>query len=290
MLKKLNKILHDKNDYHLDPLLKQDVEISDYLLQDTIKYQKNLILRKIKYFFQYDKLFFLRLISKYFLRLLILISIISIILVIALLAFGIDINIKKVPKINYSQFPIYVPSSGNAEADSLNIISYKKTFSKETTYILFYLKDPSKDYTSWKEKLHGIESNGWENPYEARREGSQYWGKYQMSEFARTSIDLGKISWEKWKNNPEIQEAAIRLWVDILYQDLKNDIKKYDGKFLNGWSITESGIIAMAHNVGAGATRQFLYSGGTNIPKDGSGKDATRFLILGNYDLNLENK
>ena len=56
---------------------------------------------------------------------------------------------------------------------------------------------------------------------------------------------------------------------------------------MNGWAITESGIIAMAHNVGAGATKQFLNSGGTNIPKDGSGKDATRFLILGGYDLEI---
>ena len=58
MLKKLNKILHDKNDYHLDPILKRDVEISDELFQHTIEFQKNLIPRKIKYFFKHDKLFF----------------------------------------------------------------------------------------------------------------------------------------------------------------------------------------------------------------------------------------
>jgi hypothetical protein len=84
-----------------------------------------------------------------------------------------------------------------------------------------------------------------------------------------------------------LQEAALKLWVEILYGYLKDEIRLYDGQFLNGWSITESGIIAMAHNVGPEPTKQFLKSGGKIIPKDGSGKDATRFLILGNYNLNL---
>ena len=287
MWKNLNKILHDRNDYHLDPLLKQDVEISDDLLQTTIKYQKNLIPRKIKYFFLHDKLFFLRLAAKYLLKLLILLFILGAIVVVSLLAFGIDINVKKIPKTDYTQYPVYIPSTGNVEKDSLNIYNYRRTFNKEVKYIIFYMRDPSKDYKEWKEKLQGIESNGWENPYEARRENSQYWGKYQMGESARKSINLNSISWEKWKSNPEIQEAALRMWVDVLYQYLKDDIKMYDGTFQNGWSITESGIIAMAHNVGPDPVKDFLHSGGKKIPKDGSGKDATRFLILGNYDLEI---
>jgi hypothetical protein len=42
----------------------------------------------------------------------------------------------------------------------------------------------------------------------------------------------------------------------------------------------------MAHNVGVEPVREFLRSGGRTIPTDGSGKDATRFLILGGYNLN----
>ena len=287
MWKSLNKILHDKNDYHLDPLLKRDVEISHELLQSTIKYQKYLIPRKINYFFQYDKLFFVRLFTKYFLRLLIFIVSIGIITLVLLSAFGIDINVKKVPKIDYVQLPVYIPSTGDSEKDSLNVLKYKKTFNKNINFIIFYLKDPTKNYEMWKNGLYGIESKSWSNPYEAKRDGSQYWGKYQLGESARKSIGLSDITWEKWKTNPELQEASLRLWIDVLYQILKSDIKKYDGSFLNGWSITESGIIAMAHNVGPEPVKQFLYSGGKNVPKDGSGKDATRFLILGNYDLEI---
>lgn len=289
MWKKLNSILHDKHDYHLDPTLKNEVEISDELLQSAIKYQKYLFIRKIKYFFEHDKLFFLRLFSKWSLKLLIFIITLLLMTYVALLAFGIDINVdvKKVPKIDYAQSPVYIPSTGDIKKDSMLIVEYKKIINKNANYIIFYLKDPSKNYTMWKENLHGIESNGWENPYEARRENSQYWGKYQLGESARKSINLKDITWEKWKNSPELQEAALRMWVDILYQFMKPEIEKFDGTFQNGWAITESGIIAMAHNVGPEPVKQFLYSGGKKVPKDGSDKDATRFLILGNYNLEI---
>jgi hypothetical protein len=290
MWKKLNSILNDKHDYHLDPTLKNEVEISDELLQSAIKYQKYLFIRKIKYFFEYDKLFFLRLFSKYVLKLILLLVFLSFIAYVLLLAFGIDINVnvKKIPKIDYTQTPVYIPSSGDIKKDSTLIIEYKKIINKNANYIIFYLKDPSKNYIMWKENLHGIESNDWSNPYEARRENSQYWGKYQLGESARKSINLSDITWEKWKNSPELQEAALRLWVDFLYMCMKPEIQKFDGTFQNGWAITESGIIAMAHNVGPESVKQFLYSGGKKVPQDGSNKDATRFLILGNYNLEIK--
>lgn len=288
MWKKINSILKDKNDYHLDPDLKRDCEIAEELFQNTIKYQKYLIPKKIKYFFQHDKSFFVKLFIRYFLKLLGILVVLSIFVLIMLFAFGININVKKTPKtkINYTEYPIYIPSSGDIVQDSLNILNYNKIY-KDAKCIIFYSKDATKDYNKWKDDLQKIESNDWINPYEARRNGSQYWGKYQIGEAARKEVGMGNISWEKWKTNPDLQEAALKLWVEILYGYLKDEIRLYDGQFLNGWSITESGIIAMAHNVGPEPTKIFLKSGGKIVPKDGSGKDATRFLILGNYDLNI---
>ena len=128
MWKKINKILHDKNDYHLDPTLKYEVEISDELLQNTIKYQKYLIPKKIKYFLTYDKFFFVRLFAKYLFRLIIIAIFITIISIILLFAFGIDINFNKIQKPNYSKFPVYIPSVGDSKKDSLNIIEYKRIY------------------------------------------------------------------------------------------------------------------------------------------------------------------
>lgn len=288
MWKKINSILKDKNDYHLDLDLKRDSEIAEELLQNTIKYQKYLIPKKIKYFFRHDRKFFLRLLLRFFLKLFGIMLGILLVAFIVIKIFDIDIDINKTvtPMIDYDKTPIFIPSSGSIKQDSLTIIEYQKIF-KTAKYIIFYPKDKTKDYNKWAEDLHGIESNDWVNPYEARRDGSQYWGKYQMGTLARKEVGLSDVSWEQWKTNPDLQEAALKMWVDVLYRYLEQDIKKYDGQFLNGWSITESGIIAMAHNVGADATRRFLKSGGKDVPTDGSGKDATRFLILGNYDLNI---
>ncbi len=76
-------------------------------------------------------------------------------------AFGIDINVKKIPKKDYSQIPIYIPSTGNITSDSLNIKKYKQEFNENATIIIFYLKDQTKNYEKWKSNLQGIESNGW---------------------------------------------------------------------------------------------------------------------------------
>lgn len=285
MWKRLNKILHDKNDYHLDLQLKTEIEIADELLQKTLRYQKYLIPKKVRYIWTYDKMFFARLFAKLLMKLALIATVVIVFSVLMIYAFNININFNKIQKLNYSNFPVYIPSTGDAKKDSIMIIEYKKIYDNNVKCIFFFTKDSTKNYYKWKDKLAGIESNGL---YDARREGSQYWGKYQMGESARQDIGLSNVSWEKWKSNPELQEAALRMWIDILYEELKPDIQKYDGKFLNGWSITESGIIAMAHNVGSVPVREFLYSGGLKIPKDGSGFDATRFLILGNYDLEFK--
>jgi len=285
--KKLNTILHDKNDYHLDPSLKNDVEISDDLLRTTIKYQKYLIPRKIKYFLTYDKWFFVRLIVKYVFKLIAIITLMIIIAIVSALAFNFNINFKKVPKLVHTKPPIYILSTNNLDKDLQNIEKYKKEYGDNVKYVFIYDKDPSKNFEKWKDALHSLESGSVENPYEARRPNSQYWGKYQMGESARKNVGLGNITWDKWKNTPELQEGALRLWVEVLYKNLKPEIRKYDGKFLNGWSITESGIIAMAHNVGPEPVRLFLATNGKVVPKDGSGKDATRYLVLGNYNLEI---
>lgn len=287
MRKRINKILHDKNDYHLDPVLKNDVELSDFLLQKALESQKDITIRKFRYFMKYDRYFFLRILFKYTLKLLIGLVVLTSIVLFIFYITGIDIDLRK--KISpVENIPVYIPSTGDPEKDSLNIIYYKENLSSKADYILFYLKDPSRNFKSWSEALSKIESYGWENQYEARRVDSQYWGKYQMGTEARKTVKMERYTWDEFKSNPELQEIAFKLWVQILREELKYFINKYDGRFLNGWFITESGIIAMAHNVGAGPTVEFLNSGGKIVPKDGSGKDATRFLILGNYNLDIE--
>lgn len=285
MWKKLNKILKDKDEFYLDPEIKNEIERTNQLFIASIDAQKALFIKKVKYLLKNNKYFFVRLLFKYLLKSAIFLFVFLILSMILLMSFGVDINFKKIPKVEHDNLVIYIPSTGDIEKDSLTLAQYKKEYGKNVQYSIFYLKDPSKNYNKWKEALAGIESNG---SYHARRPGSQYWGKYQLGEDARKSIHLNNVTWDEWKNNGELQEAALRMWIEVVYQSIKYDIDTYDGKFLSGWYITESGLIAMAHNVGPGPVKQFLNSNGRFVPKDGSGKDATRFLILGNYNLELK--
>ena len=141
------------------------------------------------------------------------------------------------------------------------------------------MKDPSKNYKKWKENLHGLESSNFSNPYEARREGSQYWGKYQLGPFARKAIGLDKITWEQFSKNPDMQEAAFYDWCKFLKKYMQPEINKYSGKFINGIQMTESGIIMIAHN--SSGAKSHLQSG--NIPEP-----VRKFAKLGGYNLNLE--
>lgn len=287
MLKTINKVLSDKNDYHLDNKLKDEIEYSDFLLKSSLILQKQIIIKKLKYFLKFDKFFIFKILLKYFLKLTLIIIFLYALLYILLYIFNFNFKISEKEIIN--NLPVYILSTGDHKKDSLKILYYKENLNKHANYIIFYMKDSTKDFNKFSNNLSLIESGNYKNQYEARRENSQYWGKYQMGELSRKSVKMDNYTWEEFKSNPDLQELAFKMWINVLYKDLEYYIKKYDGTILggSGWFITESGLIAMAHNVGASETIKFLNSGGKIIPTDGSGKDATRFLILGNYDLNI---
>jgi hypothetical protein len=118
---------------------------------------------------------------------------------------------------------------------------------------------------------------------------SQYIGLFQMGYSARQSIGLHKISEEEYLDSPELQKKSMILWLKYLKKELKPEIEKYDGKFVELYYITESGLLAMAHLCGAEGVRQFLRSNGRYIPSDGNGKRGTDYLQqYGRYNLELE--
>lgn len=282
--------LHDINSYPEDQELRRDIEMYDHLLPHVIALQKRILPAKIKYFFKHEPTFFVKLVLRILLKTLIWLSGIAalglVIVAVGVLFFHLKINLKAEPiKVDNRELLIYVPNVGVKETDSLNMVFYKSKIKSKAKFVWLYVSTPTKTYDKWANDLCGLESKDWANPYTARRDGSQYWGKYQMGESARKAVKMERYTWVEWQKNPALQEAALRLWVDVLYNDMSDDIKKYDGQFLNGWHITTSGIIAMAHNVGPAPVKTFLHSGGSIVPKDGSGRDATRYLILGGYDL-----
>jgi hypothetical protein len=129
---------------------------------------------------------------------------------------------------------------------------------------------------------------------------SQYWGRYQFGEACRMCLDIDHISWEDFKNNPELQDAAMIYYIAILnsrfehYMEkedtvtrIRNIFNEYSNKVIRTHYITNSGLVAMAHNIGISTVVEFLDSGCKTVPKDGFDTESANYLALSNFDLNV---
>lgn len=136
-----------------------------------------------------------------------------------------------------------------------------------------------------------------------------YAGKYQMGEAAL--IDAGYYkktsrrynndwsgkftgkdgvnSLEDFLNNPQAQENAQIIFKKRQWGYLKAlGADKFSGQVINGYKITDSGLLAGAHLKGAGSVNEYLKSGGKNISKDGFGTSIESYMNkFAGYDVSL---
>jgi len=116
-----------------------------------------------------------------------------------------------------------------------------------------------------------------------------YIGKYQFGKLAL--IDLGIKDQNKFLQSPSIQDEAFLALCRINKYRLRNSIKIYVGRVINGISITESGLLASAHLVGSNAVKRYLSSNGQNITRDGNQVSIEEYLhLFRGYDLEIEAK
>jgi len=135
------------------------------------------------------------------------------------------------------------------------------------------------------------------NNYDAKRNKSQYWGKYQLGTLARVTVGIDTIQWETFKSDTSLQDAAVMVYLlkikerltNHMYPDstMRNFIEEFSGTVVGNYNITESGLIGMAHNCGVTSTKIFLISGGRIVPVDGLGTPATKYLTLANYEIDM---
>lgn len=103
-----------------------------------------------------------------------------------------------------------------------------------------------------------------------------YMGKYQFG--ASTLQLLGVYNSHVFLSNPALQEKAFiantarNKWI------LRRDIKRFVGKYINGFKVTESGILAAAHLGGAGNVKKFLRSYGKTGFKDANGMSIQYYM------------
>jgi len=142
-----------------------------------------------------------------------------------------------------------------------------------------------KDFVGFKEALAYNESGG--RYHIVNKLG--YLGKYQFGINTLRELDM-HVSYKEFLNNPVLQEEAFKRYVKENRKILSKEIRRYNGKYINGIKITESGILAAAHLAGAGAVQKFLRSGGKQSSTDAFGTRIEDYLRkFAGYDLsNLE--
>ena len=131
---------------------------------------------------------------------------------------------------------------------------------------------------------------------------THYVGLYQMGEEAMQDIGLysgdatsrndftgtfsgryGVSSLADFKGNPDAQTQAVtdyhnRIWNRYLTRGGVGGAADYIGTEMGGVTVTQSGLIAAAHLVGAGAVSAWLASGGAVSPTDAMGTKMTEYL------------
>lgn len=137
-----------------------------------------------------------------------------------------------------------------------------------------------KDFIGFKEAIAFKESQG---RYKIINKFG-YLGKYQ---FGKSTLRLVKVyNTQHFLNNPKQQEKAFIALCKINKWILRKDIKRFEGKKINGIVITESGVLAAAHLAGAGSVKKYLRSYGKYKFKDGFGTSICSYLKkFGGYDV-----
>lgn len=110
-----------------------------------------------------------------------------------------------------------------------------------------------------------------------------YMGKYQFGIKTLKSIGI-ETTKKEFLSSPDLQEEAMITLLKSNQHNLRRQIKKYDGKLVNGILVTESGLLAAAHLGGPGSVKKWLRSG--EDFKDGNGTKITSYIKTFNgYDL-----
>lgn len=120
----------------------------------------------------------------------------------------------------------------------------------------------------------------------ANRKGSEYWGLYQMGNIARRVGGYDDIPKDAFLNHPEIQHLCM---INLLYKNkiqMQPFINEYNGKFIDGVNVTESGILALCQ-LGNEYAMKIIKSG--KIPNiDENGNSPRTLLKLAGYSLDFE--
>lgn len=146
----------------------------------------------------------------------------------------------------------------------------------------FEIPFTGKSFVAFKQALALKESEG---KYD-RVNDFGYAGKYQFGGAALRAVGIKNR--EEFLRNPLLQEEAFKALLAINKHELRNEIDKYVGQVINGTEITESGILASAHLLGAGSVKKYLRNNGNVRITDGYGTTMRSYMKkFGGYDTSV---
>ena len=129
-----------------------------------------------------------------------------------------------------------------------------------------------KTYVGFKEALGFKESRG---SYTVVNQYG-YMGKYQFSK--NTLKMIGIYNSSTFIGDASLQEKAFKAYASRNKWILRRDIKRFNGRYISGVKVTESGILAAAHLAGAGNVKKFLRSYGAVGFQDANGTSIRYYL------------
>lgn len=103
-----------------------------------------------------------------------------------------------------------------------------------------------------------------------------YLGKYQFGIGTLQLIGVNDAT--SFLNNPELQEKVFHANIARNKWILRRDIKRFEGKWIKGTKVTESGMLAAAHLAGAGNVKKYLRSYGRYDLKDSYGTNMAKYI------------
>ena len=97
---------------------------------------------------------------------------------------------------------------------------------------------------------------------------------------------MGVYDKQGFLNAPAVQDAAATAWFSKIMDDVNQlGLRQYEGQWIGGIQISNSGLIAGAHLVGVWALKSFLESGGAVNTRDGYGTPVSEYVSkFGHYE------
>ncbi|MFD2552118.1 peptidoglycan-binding protein LysM [Bizionia sediminis] len=187
------------------------------------------------------------------------------VLVICVLIFSSFTSNKRIETTNYQVNDIALNESEDSELPTDYFLPSEKVYKPFSPKL-------GKSFVGFKEALAFKESRG--DYFIVNTYG--YLGKYQ---FGKETLKLiGIHNPVHFLNNPELQEKAFVANAQRNKWILRKDIKRFEGKVINGVRITESGILAAAHLAGPGNVKKYLRSYGQDGFKDAYGTSIQYYI------------